>query len=152
MQGGWKEDAKGNKTAKWNPKKGTYGDWEAVSFTPSTTGTVVPQANDGMNTASAGAQPVSAPVSMAMGYVGADYDGYSMHSNGTSRTSDAASFGGAFALPVCSYSVIQVDGDYSRLSPGQGAPRTNAWDGDAHYSYKVEPNIPIGGFVRRFFQ
>jgi len=69
-----------------------------------------------------------------------------MNANGTNWTSGAGAFGGAFGVPIDSFSSVQVDGDYSRLDPGRGAPETNAWDGDAHYSYKLD-NIPIGGFV-----
>ena len=142
--GGSVEDKNGKQTYKWNPKKGEHGGWEHISLTSLTDETIAVEANEGIKTASMPGGPEG-----GLGYLGADYEGYAMHANGRNWSSGAGSFGGVFAVPVDSFSSVQVDGDYSRLSAGRGAPGTNAWDGDAHYSYKLD-NIPIGGFVGGF--
>jgi len=103
----------------------------------------------GATSPSAGVQPVSTSSSSINGYFGAEYGGYSMHSNGMSWTSGVASLGGAFAFPIDLSSSVQWDGDYSRLHAGQGAPNANAWDGDVHYDCK-SVGIPVGGFVGGF--
>lgn len=142
--GGSVEDKDGKQIYKWNPKKGDNGGWEHVSFTPSSDATTALEPIEEINTASVSSGPEG-----VIGYLGAEYGGYAMHANGTNWTSGAGSFGGAFALPIDSFSSVQLDADYSRLNPGQGAPGTNAWDGDAHYTYKLD-DIPIGGLVGGF--
>lgn len=91
--------------------------------------------------------PIAAPV--FNGYIGSDYSIYSMRSNTSSWTSGAWSLDGAYSCPIDSLSTLQFDADYFRLSPGRGLGGMNAWNGDVHYSYKMD-DIPVGGFAGAF--
>ena len=102
----------------------------------------------------AGNQPAPAPYSGTASRdssfgIEVDWGRYGFRSPYGNWTGDVKSVGGEWAVPIDSSSSVQLDGHYSRLDPGQGAPDTNAWDGDANYIHKFN-GIPVGGFVGGF--